>query len=79
MSILGVIKTVLDFLMAIPGWISDLVNHAVQSDINDRKAGIKKGVEDAKNAKTIEEKADAACEIEKALNPSSNCDAKPRG
>lgn len=78
MSIIALIKTVLDFIMAIPGWIIAIVNHGVQADIDKRKAGIKKGTEDAKTAQTIEEKADAACEIEKALNPDSACDSKPR-
>lgn len=77
MQILSLIKVALDFIMAIPGWIIALVNHSVQADVNRRKSAIKDAVKKAKEAQTIEEKADAACEIEKALDPSSNCDSKP--
>lgn len=35
---------------------------------------LKNAVKEAHNAKTLEEKADAACKIEKSFNPDSDCD-----
>jgi hypothetical protein len=35
---------------------------------------VEQGIDQARNAQTIEEKADAACKIEKSLNPNSTCD-----
>lgn len=65
--------------MKIPAWIDEIIRARVEADSKKRSKEVSKAVDEAKKAKTLEEKADAACEITKALNPDSTCDTKPSG
>lgn len=52
-------------------WLSDYI---IRSRQDKDMADLKKRIEEAKNAKTIEEKARSACAIEKNINPNADCD-----
>ena len=76
-GILSLLKAFVDLLLSIPKWTADYIKSKVNSDSEKRVNAIKEAVHEAKEAKTIEGKADAACKVEKALNPDSTCDNEP--
>lgn len=71
---LGTIKSILDIATKIYNNIMDLITKKKQKEEIDE---LKKAVSDAKNAVSPEEKARAACAIEKSFNPDSTCDSGP--
>ena len=64
----------------------DLINRAIEQYKESKKKAkqekekqeLKDAVKQAQDAKTVQEKADAACRIEKSLDPDSTCDVEPR-
>ena len=76
-SVLSLIKAIVQLVMKLPAMIDNFIKKQVKKDSSDRSSKVKEGTEDAKKAKSKEEKAEAACKIEKALDPSSTCDSKP--
>lgn len=72
-GLLALLKGIVDIIIAIPNWISAWVKSRVDATADKRDKDIEEAVKKAKNAKTIQEKADAACEIEKSINPDSTC------
>ncbi len=67
---LSVIKQVLDIGKQIYAYVVDLITKKQQKDEVDE---LRKAVDHAKNAQTPEDKALAACEIEKSFNPDATC------
>lgn len=78
-AVLSLLKDIVSLIMKIPAWIDNIIRARVEADSKKRSEEVNKAVDEAKKAKTIEEKADAACKLTKALNPDSTCDTKPNG
>ncbi len=71
---IGNIRFLIEKIGELFGFIKKQMQLNKQKEASDQ---LKEAADQVKSATTLQEKADAACKIEKVFNPESDCDGKP--